>query len=285
VLRQTLLKLDAPERTAVEFAALLPVESVPWPWLRALVEQEHSDMLATQPGYPDPWLAVRRRLEGLRLLTPSDHPNLARMHRLVNAHLRSRSTGGGTEQRLVILSAFFRWMMRDEWTGYRFGEPLNATEWTHEILATLVSGVFAGLSEPRGTSHFETEDWLCGISLNYPLDQPPTEYWMREFVLSRDLKSIRDGKYPPEACLDSYSELAKQYRTYGFNSFPGRHGFCSIDDVFVSLCDFLGRNRKVKEWNGFVEWACEVEAVAKGTSYVARRKDWAEAFRQLVATL
>jgi len=90
VLDQTLARLTPAERTALEFAALLPHDSIPWPWLRALVEQEHPDALAARPGYPDPWAALRRRLEGLRLLTPGDHPEIARLHRMVAPHVRAR---------------------------------------------------------------------------------------------------------------------------------------------------------------------------------------------------
>ncbi|MBX7212287.1 MAG: toll/interleukin-1 receptor domain-containing protein [Verrucomicrobiaceae bacterium] len=94
VLEQTLKMLGAAEHgpalTALHYAALLPPDSIAWPWLRALVEQEHPEALATRPGYPDPWATLRRRLEGLRLLTPADHPELARLHRMVAAHLTAR---------------------------------------------------------------------------------------------------------------------------------------------------------------------------------------------------
>jgi tetratricopeptide (TPR) repeat protein len=90
VLGQTLARLAPPERTALDYAALLPPDSVPWPWLHALVQRRHPDALATRPGYPDPWRTLRRRLEGLRLLTPGDHPEIARLHRIVAAHVRER---------------------------------------------------------------------------------------------------------------------------------------------------------------------------------------------------
>lgn len=91
VIDQTLARLTPPERTALDYAALLPPDSIPWPWLYALTKAEHHDALATNPGYPDPWLALRRRLEGLRLLGPGDHPEIARMHRLVAAHIGAAS--------------------------------------------------------------------------------------------------------------------------------------------------------------------------------------------------
>lgn len=85
VLDQTLARFTPSERTTLDYATLLPPDNIPWPWLRLLVEEEHPDALAARPGYPDPWLALRRRLEGLRLLTPGDHPEIARLHRLVLA--------------------------------------------------------------------------------------------------------------------------------------------------------------------------------------------------------
>jgi hypothetical protein len=90
VLDATLEKLDAPARAALDCAALLPPDNVPWPWLGALVAQEFPDALRREEGYPDPWAAIQRRLSGLRLLTPGDHEQVARLHRLVSAHLLAR---------------------------------------------------------------------------------------------------------------------------------------------------------------------------------------------------
>lgn len=43
-----------------------------------------------RPRYPDPRAIVRRRFEGLRLLTPGDHPEIVRLYRMVAAHVRNR---------------------------------------------------------------------------------------------------------------------------------------------------------------------------------------------------
>ncbi|MEY2881494.1 MAG: regulatory protein afsR [Verrucomicrobiota bacterium] len=102
VLDQTLAPLGAAERAALDYAALLPPDSVPWPWLEALVEQDHADALAARPGEEEPWAKVRRRLEGLRLLTPGEHPEVARLHRMVAAHVRAR-LGERAEQRARVL--------------------------------------------------------------------------------------------------------------------------------------------------------------------------------------
>lgn len=106
VLDQTLDRLTSPERTALDYAALLPPEQIPWPWLRELVALEHPDALRAKPGFPDPWLALHRRLEGLRLLTPGDHVEIARLHRMVGSHLRLRLSVTGRKSRILsIVSA------------------------------------------------------------------------------------------------------------------------------------------------------------------------------------
>jgi tetratricopeptide (TPR) repeat protein len=89
ILDATRARLDAPARTALQFADLLPPDTVPWPWLRALTVARHPEVAAHAPDEPDLWLETRRRLTGLRLLTPGDHPELARIHRLVAAHVKT----------------------------------------------------------------------------------------------------------------------------------------------------------------------------------------------------
>ncbi|HWI62211.1 MAG TPA: hypothetical protein VNT75_10270 [Symbiobacteriaceae bacterium] len=105
VLGAVLERLAPPTRTALDYAAFLPPDSVPWPWLRDLVAQEHPDALRPRRGYRDPWAAVRDDLEDLRFLTPGGQPDIARMHRLTGAHLRSRLPGPEIGQKLEALSA------------------------------------------------------------------------------------------------------------------------------------------------------------------------------------
>ncbi len=93
-LQPTLERLGAPEKLALEFAALLPPDQVPLPWLRALVAKTIPELgHDADPGYPDPWKNVVRRLLSLRLLTFGNHPEIARLHRMVAAYfLKQTST-------------------------------------------------------------------------------------------------------------------------------------------------------------------------------------------------
>ena len=89
-LQPTLERLGTAEKLALEFAALLPPDQVPLPWLRALVAKTFPEMERdAEPGYPDPWNNVTRRLVSLRLFQitnvtdPIGQPRVVRMHRLV----------------------------------------------------------------------------------------------------------------------------------------------------------------------------------------------------------
>jgi len=89
-LQPTLERLDAAERRTLEFAALLPPDQVPLPWLRALVAKTFPEIERdAEPGHPDPWKNVLRRLFSLRLLQATDvmdddgQPLVARVHRLI----------------------------------------------------------------------------------------------------------------------------------------------------------------------------------------------------------
>ncbi|MBX7209925.1 MAG: TIR domain-containing protein [Verrucomicrobiaceae bacterium] len=87
ILDQTQQRLSPPARYALHLATQLPPDCVPWPWLRELTMQKFAEL--AQPGDfgSDPWQSVQRQLTGLRLLTTSDEPEIARVHRLVAAHV------------------------------------------------------------------------------------------------------------------------------------------------------------------------------------------------------
>ena len=107
ILDTTLAQLDAPTRTVLQFAALLPPDTVPWPWLRELTLADHPEIgIPDSTGFgADPWQTIQRRLSGLRLLTPGDNPQIARMHRLVTAHLLKGHRSGPMPAQGTVLSS------------------------------------------------------------------------------------------------------------------------------------------------------------------------------------
>ena len=110
-LQPTLERLGAAEKLALEFAALLPPDQIPLPWLRALVaktfpEMEHN----AEPGYPDPWKNVLRSLFSLRLIQATDEmdadgqPRVVRVHRLVQ-ELVGHNLGTAKKQKSNMVTA------------------------------------------------------------------------------------------------------------------------------------------------------------------------------------
>ena len=91
VLASTLAALSPPERRALEYAAFLPPDHLPLPWLRTLVVADFPEV--GQPArLTHPWDDLWRRLEKLALFTrPEDEttePRLLRVHRLVQELVR-----------------------------------------------------------------------------------------------------------------------------------------------------------------------------------------------------
>jgi hypothetical protein len=83
-------RLSAAEKLTLSFASLLPADQIALPWLRSLVAERFAELkYDAEPGYPDPWKNVLRRLLSLRLLRcrevrdSADQITVGRMHRLV----------------------------------------------------------------------------------------------------------------------------------------------------------------------------------------------------------
>ena len=87
ILDSTLARLDEAARTVLRFAALLPPDHVPWPWLRELTIQLHPELAKKDDLGADPWMSIQRRLLGLRLLSDGDYEEIGRIHRLVATHI------------------------------------------------------------------------------------------------------------------------------------------------------------------------------------------------------
>jgi tetratricopeptide (TPR) repeat protein len=105
VLVSTLTRFTPIELATLDYAALLPPESIPWPWLREAVKQDFPRALDFQAGDVDPWLSIRRHLEGARLLVPGNHPETGRMHRLAGSYLREQMAGDAMARRQENIQA------------------------------------------------------------------------------------------------------------------------------------------------------------------------------------
>jgi len=96
ILTPTLAALSPVERTALEFAALLPADQVALPWLKELVGDERSDLDDAS------WEQAWHRLFALALFTRGGRGGdgeeadlrIARCHRLVQDHVRDRLADG-----------------------------------------------------------------------------------------------------------------------------------------------------------------------------------------------
>src|SRR6185295_575387 len=89
-LQPTLERLSESERLALSYAALLPADQVALPWIRAVAAEQFPELgQDAEPGHPDPWQNVLRRLFSLRLwqatgvVDDDGQPLVTRMHCLL----------------------------------------------------------------------------------------------------------------------------------------------------------------------------------------------------------
>jgi hypothetical protein len=130
-LKPTLDLLSEPERLVLGYAALLPPDSIPLPWLRALAANDFPALCRdAEPGYDDPWIDLVNHLLGLRLLQTIDFaedgrtPRLLRMHRLVGelvrtadkeiAHHRDRLSSHARNRCVFLRKGWLEWGNRWE---------------------------------------------------------------------------------------------------------------------------------------------------------------------------
>ena len=127
-LQRTLERLSVAERLALDFAAFLPSDQVPLPWLRALVSRTFPEVERdAEPGYPDPWKHILRRLFSLRLIGATDaldadgQPHVVRVHRLLQQLLLNIRS----EEERIALQAVVNDVVQ-----FRLTALQEVTEWT-----------------------------------------------------------------------------------------------------------------------------------------------------------
>ncbi|MDY0384538.1 TIR domain-containing protein [Trichlorobacter sp.] len=93
-LQQTLERLNEAEKLVLNYAAFFPTDQIVVPWLRELLAQAFPEYgKDAEPGYPDPWSTLLRRLISLRLIQITgivaydNKPLIVRMHRLIHTYL------------------------------------------------------------------------------------------------------------------------------------------------------------------------------------------------------
>jgi len=120
-LKPTLDLLSEQERLVLSYAALLPPDTIPFPWLRALAAKDFPELgRDAETGYDDPWLSLVNHLLGLRLLQTVDlaedgrTPRILRMHRLVEELVRSTDQDSERHQNCLFAHAFERCRFLEE---------------------------------------------------------------------------------------------------------------------------------------------------------------------------
>lgn len=92
-------RLSEEEKLVLLYSSLLPADNIPLPWIRILITKKFPNLgTDSEPGYPDPWLKILRRLIGFRLLQitnqkdNSGRPVIVKMHRIVQQLISSFSS-------------------------------------------------------------------------------------------------------------------------------------------------------------------------------------------------
>lgn len=85
--------LEPAAQTAVHFAALLPLDRVPWPWVRDLTQARHPELTD--------WDALAGQLQKLRLLTTTCQPEFGRSQWLLAAQVSGDELAGELVRHIV----------------------------------------------------------------------------------------------------------------------------------------------------------------------------------------
>ena len=88
LLEETLSLLTEQEMAILNYAAHLPPDTIPLPWLRTLVGHDYPGA-AGKIDLTTIWESAISRLQGLRLMTPTTDDKLRRMHRLIQESVAS----------------------------------------------------------------------------------------------------------------------------------------------------------------------------------------------------
>lgn len=96
ILDQSLADLEhtLPDSLQVlRLAAVMPPDTIPWPWLEELTKRINPEVFEPTPQFlKGRWTRIRRTLEGRDLITEGRHPGTTgRMHRLIADHIKTQN--------------------------------------------------------------------------------------------------------------------------------------------------------------------------------------------------
>jgi len=189
-LAPTLERLGEEERLVLRLAALLPPDQVALPWLRGLAARTFPGLgRDAEPGYPDPWNRVVRRLLSLRLLqaTPAvdgaGWPRVVRVHRLVQ-ELMLRD--GTVAKRKALQRAV------DKWMEQRAAALAETTRWEE---ARWELEPFAAMAVQWAEQNHPEAAWLLSAAGRHRHDLAE---WAQAEPLLRRALAIAEASYGPE---------------------------------------------------------------------------------------
>jgi len=183
VLSPTLAGLSEPERLAVEYAACLPPDHAPLPWLRQLVVAQFPE-LAEPNRFGDPWHKLCDRLLRLAIFSRAEgeghNPRLVRIHRLVQDVVRRELSERELSARQQAIEALVR---------ERDGELKKTTRWQE---ARWEIEPFEALANLWADNGHASAAWLLNQTATY---WHPNAEWTRTEPLMRRALAIDEQSY------------------------------------------------------------------------------------------
>ena len=181
---------------ALQWAALLPPDHVPLPWLRALLERDKPGAFDHSPDEPDPWQdGVVAQLLGWRILNGNPDDHVVRIHRIVQVAIEKYRAGPEvTEDQLLPFLESRAKQVNKDWgkvgvgwelsplfetasllidrigarTGLMVDRLLDPLRMSGRLLPALkLEGRVVGLFEQRSKSAPENADYARDLSVSY----------------------------------------------------------------------------------------------------------------------
>jgi hypothetical protein len=152
VLMPVLMGLNPAARRALEYAALLPPDYVPMPWLKTLVTHDFPE-LAQPSRSADPWTELCERLMRLALFSRAEgettDSRIVRVHRLVQELVAAAEDKQKRREKQKRIYDLLRMIVRDEGVGLDYASTVEAWE-----IDAVLQTIFRFVSTyPEAASH------------------------------------------------------------------------------------------------------------------------------------